>query len=108
MVVRGPASAAPRVTSPVTGQHYRGGMSEPFFSATRIVPPRTQAQGEPLWECHRNHVRWSGELRDHGPHGVEAQILRDGELVEGRRFSARNPAIAWSELFRERLERALA
>lgn len=83
-------------------------MSEPFFSATRIVPTRGPRPGEPLWECHRNHVLWSCELRDHGPLGIEAQILRDGEFVEGRRFSARNPAIAWSELFRERLERALA
>ena len=37
--------------------------------------------GEPLWSIRVNHVApWSAELRYHGEWGVEAQILRDGEL----------------------------
>ena len=45
--------------------------------------------GEPLRSMQKGDVTWSAELRYHGEYGVEAQILRNGELVIGRRFVLR-------------------
>jgi hypothetical protein len=42
-------------------------------------------------------VTWSGELRYHGEYGVEAQILRNGELSMGRRFMLKEEAVRWAE-----------
>ena len=47
-------------------------------------PPRVPRPGEPLWSLRKDHNTWSAELRYHGEWGVEAQLLRDGELVIGR------------------------
>jgi hypothetical protein len=38
-------------------------------------------------------VRWNAELRYHGEYGVEAQLLRQGELVIGRHFDTRALAV---------------
>jgi hypothetical protein len=43
------------------------------------------------------HVNWSCELRSHGEWGTEAQMLREGELVIGRRFLTRQQAMAWAD-----------
>jgi hypothetical protein len=45
----------------------------------------------------KNGVVWSAELRYHGEYGVEAQILRDGELAMGRRFVLKEQAVRWAE-----------
>ena len=45
----------------------------------------------------KGDVTWSAELRFHGEYGVEAQILRNGELVIGRRFPLKEQAIRWAE-----------
>ena len=37
--------------------------------------------------------------------GLGAQILRDGDLVIGRRFDTQAPAVQWAELERKPLER---
>ena len=42
-------------------------------------------------------------LRYHGEFGVEAQILRDGQLFAGRRFDTRALAVQWAELERQAL-----
>ena len=42
-------------------------------------------------------VTWSAGLRYHGEYGVEAQILRNGELRIGRRFPLKEQAIRWAE-----------
>ena len=42
-------------------------------------------------------VTWEAELRYHGEFGAEAQILRQGELVIGRRFGTRALAVQWDE-----------
>jgi hypothetical protein len=42
-------------------------------------------------------VTWSAELRYHGEYGVEAQILRNGELRIGRRFPLKEQAVRWAE-----------
>jgi hypothetical protein len=54
------------------------------------------------------HVTWSCELRTHGEHGVEAQILRDGDLVIGRTFIMRALAVQWAELERTAIEKGEA
>ena len=43
---------------------------------------------------------WSAELRYHGEYGVEAQILRNGELTIGRRFPLKEQAVRWAEVER--------
>jgi hypothetical protein len=40
----------------------------------------------------------------HGTYGIEAQILRDGELVIGRRFETRALAVQWAELERAAIQ----
>lgn len=79
---------------------------EPFYSPKYKAPPRrTNVQpGERLWEFRKGLVAWSAELRDRGEYGVEAQILRDGDLVYGQRFMTRADAIAEAEECRRRIE----
>lgn len=60
--------------------------------------------GDPLWTMRAGGVSWSAELRFHGEsYGWEAQILRDGELVIGRRFDTRALAVRWAEIERSAL-----
>ena len=66
---------------------------EPFYTPGRVVPSRVPQPGEPLWAFRSaDHHTWSCELRVHGEFGVEAQILKDGELVIGRRFDLKGQA----------------
>ena len=53
--------------------------------------------GEPLWSIDKDGVTWSAELRYHGEYGVEAQILRNGELTIGRLFVLKELAVKWAE-----------
>ena len=78
---------------------------EPFYSPTYRPPPRKPKPGEPLWELRKDHQTWSAELRVHGEWGVEAQILKDGELVIGRRFPTRAAATKWAEQERSAIEK---
>jgi hypothetical protein len=48
---------------------------------------------EALWAIRVKHTTWSAELRYHPEWGVEAQILRDGDLVIGRRFDTKARAV---------------
>ena len=53
-------------------------------------------------------MTWSAELRFHGEDGedgVEAQILRNGELTIARTFVLRDLAVGWAKNERDRLER---
>lgn len=52
-----------------------------------------------------NNVTRSAELRYHGEYGVEAQILRDDELVIGRQFDTRAFAVRWTETERAVIEK---
>jgi hypothetical protein len=60
---------------------------------------------EPLWSIQKGNVTWSAELRYHGEYGVETQILRNGELVIGRRFMLKEQAVKWAAEERERRRR---
>ena len=46
-------------------------------------PPRQPTPGERLFEFYRerDHSRWLCELRNHGEYGVEAQFLKNEELL---------------------------
>lgn len=72
---------------------------EPFLKPT--VVPRT---GESLWVFRKDERTWSAHLLYHSEYGVEAQILRDGDLVIGRRFDLREEAVAWATAERRHLE----
>ena len=78
---------------------------EPFYKPNRTPrPQRKPVPGEFLWELRRGPASWSGELRFHGDsYGWETQILRDGELVIGRRFPVREQAVDWAEKQRQKL-----
>jgi hypothetical protein len=70
---------------------------------------RTPRPGERLYEWDRGGDLFRCELRDHGEFGVEAQVMRNGELVVARTFrdvpdlglKARALAIAWAEAERK-------
>ena len=49
-------------------------------------------------------MTWSAELRFHGEYGVEAQILRNGDLNIARTFVLRDLAVGWAKNERDRLE----
>ncbi len=52
-----------------------------------------------------NHRRYSIELVDDGPYGVDAQVWRDEEFSYSIRFPNRDFAVAWATLERELIER---
>jgi hypothetical protein len=80
-------------------------MADDSLLWTHKPAPRCRPRpGEPLWSVQKGDVTWSAELRYHGEYGVEAQILRNGELVIGRRFILRELAVKWEEE-RERRQR---
>jgi hypothetical protein len=75
----------------------RHGPARPLWNGPP-PPVRKPTPGEPVWVQQNGPVQWSCELRFHGESfGWEAQILRDGELVIGRRFLLREQAVAWAE-----------
>ena len=86
------------VTQPVRGRRRLTAMSDDSLLWTHRPAPRCRPRpGEPLWSVRRDGVTWSAELRYHGEYGVEAQILRNGELRMGRRFPLKEQAIRWAE-----------
>jgi hypothetical protein len=79
---------------------------DPFYAPNaKPTPPRVPRAGEPLWSVRANGATWEAELRYHGEYGVEAQILKQGELVIGRRFDTRELAVLWAEQERKAIER---
>jgi hypothetical protein len=84
------------------GRNERRRLLPPEQSAS---PPRVPRPGEPLRTLRKDHVIWSAELRYHDEGGVEAQILRDGDLFMGRRFDLREIAVRWADEERRLIER---
>jgi hypothetical protein len=79
--------------------------SDPFYKPGYIVPARQARPGEPLWAFRSGDHTIACELHYHGEYGVEAQFLRDGELLIGRRFDSRALAVQWAELERDAIEK---
>jgi hypothetical protein len=72
---------------------------EPFYSPNLRprLPAREPKPREPLWRVELPTHTWTCELIDQGEWGIEAHILRNGELVYGQRFETRELATAWAE-----------
>jgi hypothetical protein len=74
-----------------------------WFDGERTLPPtgtlrrRGRTPDELLWEVQKNQGTWSCELWDHGDHGVEARILRNGHWVIGCQFDTKALAVQWAE-----------
>jgi hypothetical protein len=78
----------------------------PFYSPRLKPRPQRQATaGELVWSLRKNGRTLRCELRDHGPDGCEAQLLRDGEFYAGRRFDRREMALHYVHRRRSELER---
>jgi hypothetical protein len=58
---------------------------QPFYSPAHTTAPRQPWPGELLWSIPKEGRELEAELRDHGQWGVEVQIFKDGEFLNGRR-----------------------
>jgi DNA-binding response OmpR family regulator len=58
-----------------------------------------------VWHFRRDDLTWSCRLQTRGEHGVEAQILRDGVVVNSQRFAQEGTAISWAERERVAIEK---
>ena len=67
---------------------------QPFYAPNRTTAPRQQRAGEHLWAIEKNGRQLACELRDDGELGAEVLVLRDGELLYGRRWATRALALA--------------
>ena len=92
---------------PCHGPQYRIGVTDDAFYRPNHpgLARRQPTAGEPIWSFRQEHVTWSCELRFHGESwGWEAQILREGELVIGRRFDTKALAEQSAELEKQAIE----
>jgi hypothetical protein len=79
---------------------------EPLYAPNaKPLPPRVARPGEPPFAFLRGHDRFACELRYHGEWGVEAQFLKNEELLIGRRFDTRERAVRWAGEERQALEK---
>jgi hypothetical protein len=69
------------------------------------LPAGKPRPGEPLWSVRKEHRQFDCELRYHGEWGVEAQILRDRELLYARTFLTGELAVRWANDAREDIEK---
>src|SRR5262245_42043164 len=68
-----------------------------MFHNSPKPPPRQPNPGELLMTFEHGQDVYRAELRDFQPHGVEAQILQNGVLLAGCRFTVRALAVRWAE-----------
>jgi hypothetical protein len=77
----------------------------PYLPNTPLVSPKPR-EPEWLWDFRTaDHHTYSCRLLHRGEWGVEAQILRDGVLMHGRRYDTRALALQWAERENEFLEK---
>lgn len=92
---------SPRVHNPAChGLRYNPPTSRltiPLLTNRESAASRAAPRFEPLWSVHVDGVTWEAQLRYHGEYDVEAQILKNGDLVIGRRFDTRALAVQWAE-----------
>jgi hypothetical protein len=62
---------------------------------------------EPLWTISIDGHRIDCQLRSHGECGIEAEFLKDGEYLRGRRFSTHALAVEWAILEKQEWRRAM-
>jgi hypothetical protein len=68
-------------------------------------PSRQPKPRKPLWTLEKNGHTYRCELLFHEQGGTEAQILKDGELMYGRRFEEGWQTLQWAELEKEHIEK---
>jgi hypothetical protein len=79
---------------------------QPFYAPdAKPLPPLVARPGEPLFSFIRGFDRDACELHYHGEWGVEAQFLKNEELLIGRRFDTREFAVQWAEETRTVIEK---
>jgi hypothetical protein len=79
--------------------------NDPFYvPGHRLPPARVPRPAEPLWEFRQDHRTYACELRCHGEWGVEAQILKDGDLLVAYRLDTRRLATRWADETRTLIE----
>ena len=66
--------------------------------------PAPRKPGELQWLLTKGSDRGTCEFRETRDIGCEAQLFKNGELVEGRLFPNRTHATLWSDRQRTRLE----
>ena len=99
-------SGSTRVTCPGSMYDSSAMADDPFYAPNRKPPPpRVPWAGEPLWSVRVNGATWEAELRYHSEYGVDAQLLKQGELVIGRRVDTRELAVRWAAEERKAIER---
>jgi hypothetical protein len=79
-----------------------------WYSPGVNLPPRTKPRpGELLFEFVRDsdHAHVRCELRYRGQWGVEAQFIKNGELLVAQRFETRDHAVRWARDLRLVLEK---
>lgn len=78
----------------------------PFYAPNRVVPPRQPVPGELLeaFTVEKTGRSYRIELRGRGVHGVEAQILHEGDLLIARLWPTRERAIQWARAQRRSIE----
>lgn len=76
-----------------------------MFHNSPKPPPRQPKPGELLLTFEHGQDVYRAELRDFQPHGVEAQILQNGVLLAGCRFTVRALAVRCGRSERHRTHR---
>ena len=75
---------------------HQGDLSEPARP--------TKQTGEVIDTFVVGDARWMVELWDHGVHGIEARLLKDGEFSHSFRWPTRELAIHWVKAERHDIE----
>ena len=79
---------------------------QPFYTPNHTPTPLRQPQpGVRMFAFRRGHDRFLCDLRDDGPHGVDARFLQNEDLLYTRHFATRALAVRWAEAERKAIER---
>jgi hypothetical protein len=71
---------------------------QPFYAPDRKPAlPRQPKPGEQLWSIRTKDRQLDCELGDHGAWGVEVQVYREGQFLDGRRWPTRALALEEAE-----------
>jgi hypothetical protein len=68
-------------------------------------PPRQPKPRNGLWTIAKNGHTYTCELVFHDQGGTEAQIMKDGELIIGRRFEEGWQTLQWATFEKEHIEK---
>jgi hypothetical protein len=79
--------------------------SDAMFAPSHWAPRvRDSMRGESLWTLQKDGERLSAEIKNHGSHGLELQVLCNGEVYFGHRHAWREFALEEAAARRRTLE----